>query len=244
MSIRKILISIIILLLLVAIVFCLIGKINIASWNLPGINQIKEESLALDKEISDISALTGITYPQKMSELTSASKKLMTAKEDYENKVAFSSDEDIQNSRKLQNYEIEYLWTKIGNHATKEGVGLKFEIQNGSTTLTKNLSFTVTGQYIPITDFIYDLENDDTLGFIIENFAMAPSTDSNLVATFMVRDIYINVQNVTTTNSNKEKEEDEMLDEEEKTSNNMSGMNNIANAVNGANNTMSNGVSE
>lgn len=195
---RKILIGFIIALLSLAIVLGLLGKINIAGWRLLGVNQIQTASLELDKKISEISALTGITYPQKMSELTAVSKNLISAKDDYKNKVQFSSEEDVQNSRKLQNYEIEFLWTHVGKYATKEGIKLKFEIQTGSTVLTKNLSFTVNGDYISITDFIYDLENDSDLGFIIENFAMVQGTDNSLTATFMVKDLYVNVSSITT----------------------------------------------
>ena len=62
---------------------------------------------------------------------------------------------------------IEYLWTRVGGHATSKGVNLRMDINAGDTgeADVKNLSFTVTGQYIGIMDFVSALENDDELKF-------------------------------------------------------------------------------
>ena len=60
----------------------------------------------------------------------------------------------------------------------------------------KNLNFTVGGQYLAISQFIRDLENDSTLDFTIDSFDMTSSQ-----ATFTVKDVKIQ-QEKTSSGSN------------------------------------------
>ena len=50
----------------------------------------------------------------------------------------------------------------------------------------KDLKFTVNGNYLAITNFIYDLENDESLDFTIDDFDMKSD-----VASFTVKDVKI-----------------------------------------------------
>ena len=59
-----------------------------------------------------------------------------------------------------------------------------------------DLKFTVSGDYIPITEFIYHLEDDNKLGFEISNFEMAKG-GNNLQAAFTVKGVPINNANLT-----------------------------------------------
>ena len=106
-----------------------------------------------------------------------------------EKELATSS--EIDQSQIIMTYEIEYLWTKIGNHAKSEGAVIKIDVAKGTNTTknTYNLEFTVNGTYIAITDFISDIENDSSLGFKIEEFEMSPGDGTNLKATFVCKDI-------------------------------------------------------
>lgn len=231
---KKILISVIIVLLIAVVVLGLMGKIKIGNVKLLGIQDIKNSSEELDNTIEEISRLTSITYPSKMSELNSEGKKLLTAKQDYQNKVTFSSESDIEQARQILNYEIEALWIKMGLYAEQEGLGARFLFTSGSTSLTRNLNVTVTGQYISITDFISDLENDDELGFKIENFKMVPNANGNLTATFIVRDLYVNAPAATstTTEENTTNTEDENTNTSTGNTTNETGNNTVDNTNN------------
>ena len=110
------------------------------------------------------------------------------------------------NAGQSERYNVEVLWTKIGNYATENGVIPKMEILSSSTSTpnANDLKITVTGNYIAITDFVRDIEDDAKLGFTIEEFELVPVTSgdgSNLQATFKVRDIFINQDTITTTNT-------------------------------------------
>ncbi|MNS86949.1 hypothetical protein D3C72_1208710 [compost metagenome] len=92
---------------------------------------------------------------------------------------------------------MEYLWAQIDGHAKKEGVKIKFQLTTNMTASgTYDIGFTVTGGYVGITDFVYDIENDSKLGFKIENFKLVPGgSESELIATFTCKEISINLQN-------------------------------------------------
>ena len=83
----------------------------------------------------------------------------------------------------------------MGNYATKQGVDLKLDVtSNNSISGTYDLTFTATGGYIQIIDFLYDVERDSTLVFKLENFKMVPGTSTEeLVATFVCKDVKLNI---------------------------------------------------
>ena len=100
-------------------------------------------------------------------------------------------------------YDVDFLWTAIGNYGTEEGISLKFDITRSMSSYLESqnytmcdLKFTVSGEYIALTDFIYDLEDDNKLGFEISDFSLAKGGD-NLQATFTVKNVPINNKNLT-----------------------------------------------
>ena len=70
----------------------------------------------------------------------------------------------------IEKYKIEYLWGIIGNYADDEGVDVNLDIKETSIDDTYNINFTLNGSYLGITDFLYDIENDDELNYRINNF--------------------------------------------------------------------------
>ena len=95
-------------------------------------------------------------------------------------------------------YEVDFLWATIGNYATENNLTLQFDITKSTSIAAVSadyamcdLNFTVTGEYIAITDFLYDIENNDKLGFEISNFVMEKGGE-NLQATFVVKGVPIN----------------------------------------------------
>ena len=203
---KKILMGILIFFLLLIITFMLIGRVGFGEFRISGLENIKEESDKLDKKILEVSALTKSTYEQKKDDLNSAQKSMLKSKQDYKEKLAYSTAGAIESANRLENYNIDFLWTRIGKYATKQGLGLKLELQSGSTQELKNLVFTATGKYIPITDFIYSIEEDDELNFTIEDFKLIADNKEGTIlqASFTVPDVAMNLSNLktsTTTNT-------------------------------------------
>ena len=124
---------------------------------------------------------------------------LAKAKKEYLDLVTVSTDSEIQNALQTKNYTIEYLWSRVGNHATKEGVVVKMEVVSSSIGSAEynNLNFTATGTYLALTNFIYDLENDSNLDFTIDSFQMTSKK-----CTFTVKNVKIIKEKTTSSSSN------------------------------------------
>lgn len=190
---RKILLSIIIVLLLVITYFSLFKGIEIGSLKISSIKQIDENSKLLEEKTLEANNYIDIEYPKKREELKQANDKMQDTKKRYLDETNASSDAEIQSALEIESFDIEKLWTKLGNHAKAEEVNLKLVINNSSSgsTDTKDLSFTVNGSYVGITNFIYDIEDDDQLKFRIYNYKMLPYQNGILQATFIVKDVRI-----------------------------------------------------
>lgn len=191
---KKLLILILITLLLVLTGIVAIRGVQIGKLEILGIKGIQAKSAELDEKIQEAGKLAQKDFQQAVKEVEDNTKKLEETKQEYDEMTAISSASDVESAAQLETYEIETLWVKLGNHATNEGATMKMDVTKGSNTTqnTYNLNFTVNGSYISITDFISDIENDETLGFKIEEFKLVPSgSESNLQATFVCKDIAI-----------------------------------------------------
>lgn len=207
---RKILISLLIVLLLVVAYLAAFKGINILGMEVLSIYQIKDKNSDLEKKLENVSTLTSIEQPKAMSSLNNSLKELIIAKEEYNDKVLYSSSENIAEAAQTIPYETEYLWTRLGNHAKKNGINLKYELKQTATSTIENqtakqydLNFTLTGSYVSISEFIAAIENDSSLNFKIEDFKLNPTKESTetLEAKFVVKEISVKTDNVTKTNS-------------------------------------------
>lgn len=190
---RKILLSIIIVLLLVITYFSLFKGIQIGGLKISSIKQIDENSKLLDEKILEANNKIDIDYPKKREDLKQANDKMKEAEGRYVDETNASSEEEIKSALEIESFDIEKLWTKLGNYAKAEEVNLKLELKSSSSgsTDTKDLSFTVNGSYVGITNFLYDIEDDDQLKFRIYNYKMIPYQNGIRQATFIVKDVRI-----------------------------------------------------
>ena len=243
---KKILISLLIILLLALNCFAILKGIKIFGIDILSIGQIKEKNDNLDAKIAQATTLASTDYPKVLSEMETNLKKLEEEKKNYEDMVTISTNDQVQLANQYQKYEVEYLWTIIGNHATKEGVIIKIDIVAASGENNYNLNFTVTGSYIGITEFISDIENDSALGFKIENFSMKPGASTqDLQATFTCRDIIIkDISNNSGLSASKTKDDENVdelnatnINDNSNTNSNASGTTNTTNVTNTTGNT-------
>lgn len=198
---RKILISVLVCLLLIGSAFFMVN--GISKFNIQGIKGLDEENNKVEKKISDLSNVISVTYTNTESNLKRTANTLQDSKTEYENQAALSNSQNSSYVSKLETYDIDYLWTKLGNYAKDENVVIKIElVSSGSSTNLYNLNFTTTGEYVSITDFIYDIENDSKLGFKIDEFKMGVSSENSLTATFSCKEIPIKVGSLDQTTSN------------------------------------------
>ena len=202
---RKIIISVIVVLLLIGSAFFMVNGIN--NVGIKGIKGLNEKNKTIEQKISELSNAISVTYVNTESNLKSTASTLQSSKTEYENQAALSNSSSPSYASQLEKYDIDYLCTKIGNHAKNENVVIKMDLVSGGASQNLyNLNFTVTGSYMDTTNFIYDIENDSKLGFKIDEFKMAPGGSEALTTTFVCKEIPINVGKVddssqTTTSS-------------------------------------------
>ncbi len=136
------------------------------------------------------------------------------AKQTYEN-IDESTIEIVQEATKEEKYFIEYLWIVLGNYASANNLGISIitpdstivsENQNtengqnenkeqteGTTNIDTSLSsisngikIKIEGRYANVADFVFDVENDKSLRFRLDNIKMAYAGDNTIQAIFDV----------------------------------------------------------
>lgn len=137
---------------------------------------VQDQSKELDTRIGEIIEKTTVQYDEKKSTLNNAVKEYKAAKEEFQDL------EEAQKQMAIESvdlFDIDFLWTIVGNYATEEKTLLQFDILESSIKRTEStsyimcdLKFEVSGAYPDVTKFIYDLEDDDRLKFEISDFKM------------------------------------------------------------------------
>lgn len=210
---RKILISILLILLIVLAFFTIFQGISIGSFQILSATGIVELNDNLNASINEANTKIKQDLQNKKTELSENVQLLLQSKEDYYDLANVSTENEINEASTEEVYTTEYLWLRVGRHARNEGVNIRMEILTGDAgdSSVKNIDFTVDGAYVAIMDFISAIEDDSELAFRIENFNMLPSGD-NLQATFSVTEIRIRQEQTTATVNNTTSTTDTMAD--------------------------------
>ena len=189
---KKTLISILLVLVLVIMALFMKNGIHAGPFQAYSFQEISDKNQELTTAINKANTAND-NYTSALSKLKTDISNLTKAKKDYLDLVTISTESEIKQATQTK---IEYLWSRVGNHATSEGVNLKMEV--GSSTLNdssyKNLNFTATGEFLALVQFIYSLENDANLDFTIDKFDMTANK-----CTFTVADVKIQQENTTET---------------------------------------------
>lgn len=179
------------LILSIVLVICLaIFGVKIGKLEIPSISKLIDKNKQINSNIEQVAKLTSSDYPQQISNLESTINNLNVQKQKYEQLSGFSSEDEA--TYQTEKFDISYLWTTIGEYATKQGITLAMDVKKGTGTDLYNLDFSIQGTYAHITTFITTIENDSKLSFRIYNFKLVPGSDNiNLKATFTVKDVNI-----------------------------------------------------
>ncbi len=178
---KKILISVIIVLLLITACFAVFKGISFIK--IKSINDIKTASNNLDADEQEATKVATQEYPAKVQTLEDAIVELKKAKEEYENKNPYNAQQVSIGTLEIKNYKIHYLWTILGNYRKDEGVrSLTLDLKTTQTKDVYDLQFTLIGNYVSITDFLYAIEDDEELQFQIKNLKIAtPGSTSSTI---------------------------------------------------------------
>ena len=92
----------------------------------------------------------------------------------------------------------------FGKYATSRNLTIGMDVQknNGGNDNYYDLNFNVSGQYVNISQFIADIENNSDLYFRIYNFKMSGSGEV-ISSTFTVKDVNIDPSTITVVRTSK-----------------------------------------
>lgn len=214
---RKVVLTIVLLVLLFGCYEVVFNEASAVRKYVASVSQLEMASRKLDTQLAQLEKSSDTDYAQKKKELTKIIENYRTTKQEYEQVVSELSGQTADALIKMQEselkdiYDVDFLWTIIGNYATEEGINLKFDVnRNVSSASSLNntstnyvicdLQFVITGKYINLADFIRDMEDDDRLNFEINDFDMQKS-GSDLQVTLTVREIKINSDNLIESNA-------------------------------------------
>lgn len=208
---RKYILAIVLVITGILFFLLMFFGLEIGNFKINSYKEIQMASAERKKILSDLNYKNFTEFTAKKTALTSAVGAYKTQKAQYDALVEEGQIQDGAVLDSMELYDVDFLWTTIGNYATQKGVTLQFDVVQSSQVASISseyvicdLQFTITGEYIAITDFIYSLENDDKLNFEISKFLMEKGGE-NLQATFVVKEIPVNSKNlitVPTTSSN------------------------------------------
>lgn len=192
-------------LVILAIIFFIIMflGVKIGGFKINSYNDVVAISSDKNELLSQLEYKNTKEFTQKKSNLVEATKQYKIQKAKYDDLVQKGqiTSANLYNSMEL--YDVDFLWTTIGNYATQKGVTLQLDVIKSETAAAVSseyvmcdLNFTITGEYIAITDFIYSIEDDDKLNFEISEFLLEKGGE-NLQATFVVKEVPINSKNLS-----------------------------------------------
>lgn len=236
-------------------------KITIASYN-----TIESKSEALTKKLASYNKKNQEDYETAKSTLETSIKNYKNSKTKYEeiyeeladvlNNTSDESgipEEVIYSDKEI--YRIDFVMVILDRYADKYGVDVEFKVVTSSTVdpsssiynyFLANLEFTVTGQYMDVTNFISELENDEDLQWQINNFSMQSGSSngySGVSAKFVVKSIPIDSKSyiasqVENSNNSEDKSTEDGAENSGDTTNTTQDENTVAN--NDINNTVDN----
>lgn len=215
---------VVLILLLLLVTFMLINDSEVLGIKVSSIKTL----LGLNEKINEATE----NYETEKTNYNSTIKKLETAKDEYAKEktkydaISQETIEMIKQAIKKEQYNIEYMWIKLGNYAKTNNLSIvlvepggsgsssqeskvsdetsKSSVESSSdtkeniektstnspiTSSSDTLKVEITGNYLNISDFIYEVESDTELRFKLDNISMEYVGNNNIKATFDVKNL-------------------------------------------------------
>lgn len=158
-----------------------IGDIDILS-----IEDMKLKNTELDTAMIELDTAQ-LQYENANKNLNSAKQAYESAKQAYNN-VSEEKINTIKEATKEEHYYVDWLWIVLGGYADSNNLVLSvIDPRNGSEASAKGtLKVKLVGRYSDMTDFVFEVENDNELKFKLDNMLMEYNGDNKVSATFDV----------------------------------------------------------
>ncbi len=149
---------------------------------------IVDKSKQLVSKRAELESKNNNDYKQALAKQEAEKSNFKVNKAAYDELANRASVEEIRQANQEEEYYLDYLWMKIGTYANTDDVKVKISPEYN----INKVNFDVSGQYIAVINFIYDLENDKELAFNVDNIVMqGGSSDRVTKAQFTVGNVKI-----------------------------------------------------
>ena len=157
-------------------------------FKVPSYAQIQDEKAEFDSKVKELKNLNSTGIPNASGEVDLELTNYANKKNAYEELKSTANREQIAEANKIEIYLLDYLWIKVGNYANDNAVKFKMTPNTENATL----SFDITGSYISVINFIYDIQHDSELNFQLNGMVIeGASSDKEVKAKFTVEDINV-----------------------------------------------------
>ena len=164
-------------------------EVNVASFA-----DMESKGTNLNNKLTQIDSLNSSQIAAARNKVETEKANFEAQKTRYEELEAGASEEEIAEANKEQEYLLDYLWIVIGNYANDNNVRFKMQTDN----VNLRINFDITGSYISIINFIYDLENDINLKFNLNGIQLASGVGADPTkASFSVDGVTVKTSNIS-----------------------------------------------
>ena len=156
--------------------------------DVPSYQEVTNNKKELDSKLTSLKTKNDNELVMEENKVETSMKTYEARKQEYDMLAMTASEKEIAEANKIERYLLDYLWIKVGNYASDNYVKFKMTPNTNEQTLT----FDITGKYISVINFIYDLENDLDLNFEINGIVIQGGSTSEIVkANFNVEGIRV-----------------------------------------------------
>lgn len=157
-------------------------------YEVPSYEGIKTAKTNYETKVNELKRVSVTSMGEAKAQVENEKDNYNSKKLKYEALAVSATSDEIAEANKIERYLLDYLWIRIGNYANDNDVKFKLTPE----TETAVLYFDITGSYISIINFMYDIQNDDELDFNIDDIVIqGGSSDQIVKAKFKVEGVNI-----------------------------------------------------
>lgn len=174
------------ILLITGITYVTIQTVSLGNIKALSIEDMKAKDTELKTATAELD-VAKIQFDAANNNLEAAKKSYNAAKNAYNN-ISEDKINTIKEATKEEHYYIDWLWIVLGGYADSNHLVLSvIDPRQGSEVSAKGtVKIKLVGRYSDITDFVFEVENDNDLKFKLDNMLMEYSSDNKVSATFDV----------------------------------------------------------
>lgn len=174
------------ILLITGITYVTIQTVSLGNIEALSIEDMKAKDTELKTATAELD-IAKIQFDAANNNLEAAKKSYNAAKNAYNN-ISEDKINTIKEATKEEHYYIDWLWIVLGGYADNNHLALSvIDPRQGDEASAKGtIKIKLVGRYSDITDFVFEVENDNDLKFKLDNMLMEYSSDNKVSATFDV----------------------------------------------------------